>query len=350
MSHEHGSRPSVVLRPDERLRAVKWPSIEAFDLDAVRVGDAIVLCGGFEERASCVLERLVEADRKGTVVVIVEYLPVDMSNKASDLRALAGEAGMDVKECLYDRRSPAGGGEMLAKLVSGAGRVYVDISGMSRLLIVQVIVALLHARLPMTIVYGEAAEYLPVKDDFEDQFTSLVGDATLDFLSSGIFEVAATPELGSVAMVGEATRLIAFPSFETVQMKNLLQEVQPTYVDVIYGVPPAEENKWRLSALQRLNAGALERQTGVSPYYTSTLDYRETLRVLLNIYAHRILFDRVLVAPTGSKMQAVAVGIVRAVLTDIQIVYPTPKTFKTSSYTRGLRHIYQLHVPSVAEI
>ena len=348
MRHERGEQGNVVSRPDERLGAIDWPCMEEFDLGAIDVGDAVILCGGFEDRASCVLERLVEGRRKGAVVVLVEYLPEYEVNR--DLKGLAKGVGMEVRGCQYDRRSPAGGGEKLVELVKGAGRVHVDISGMSRLLIVQVIVALLQARLPTTIVYGEAAEYLPVREDFERQFRSVVGEANLDFLSSGVFEVAATPELGSVAMVGEATRLVVFPSFEMVQLKNLLQELQPTYVDVIYGVPPADENRWRRSALQRLNAGALKRQTGISSHEVSTLDYRETLSVLLNIYARRILFDRVLVAPTGSKMQAVAVGIVRAVLTDIQVVYPTPKNLRTASYTRGLRRTYQLRVPSVVEL
>lgn len=338
---------SVVKRPDEGLVEVNWPLVDEFEGNSVDADNVLVVCSGFEERALGVLERLVGAGKRGLAVVLVEYLPRYEENKIRQLKALASRGGMRVEQCVYDRQSPAGGGEKVAELVKAAKHVYVDISGMSRLLIVQVIVALVQAGLPLTIAYTEAAEYSPTEEDFKRRLRSQVGEATLDFLSSGVFEVAATPELGSVSMLGEATRLVAFPSLEAVQLKSLLQEVQPTYVDLVYGVPPAVKNRWRRLAAEQLNAGALRRQTGVSEYEASTLDYRETIDVLLGIYARRSVFDRVLVAPTGSKMQAVAVGIVRAVLTDIQVVYPTPQHLKPSSYTEGLRQIYQLPVPNM---
>lgn len=338
---------NVVQRPDEQLEEVKWPHIEEFEVSSFSSGDVLVLCGGFEERVMGLLELLVGAGKTDLKVVLVEYLPRYEENKISQLQALADRAGIRVEQYVYDRQSPAGGGEDVAELVKLAKHVYVDISGMSRLLIVQVIVALLQRKLPLTIAYAEAEKYPPTKEDFEREFSSSVGETTLDFLSSGVFEVAATPELGSVAMVGEAIRLVVFPSLEAVQMKNLLQEVQPTYIDLVYGVPPATENRWRRSAAQRLNEGVLRGQTGTSEHRASTLDYRETIEVLIEIYGQRSMFDRILVAPIGSKMQAVAVGVVRAVLTDLQIVYPTPQDLKADNYTEGLRRIYQLRMPSI---
>ena len=231
--------------------------------------------------------------------------------------------------------------------LSDFDHVYVDVSGMSRLLIVQIVVALVQARRSFSVLYAEAAEYFPTKQQFERKLMRLSAERTLDFLSSGIFEVAATPELGSVAMLGEATRLIVFPSMETVQMKNLLQEVQPTYVDVIYGLPPSDRDRWRCIAAERLNEGELEGQTDVSRHKVSTLDYRNTLGVLLDIYSRRSMFDRMLVAPTGSKMQAVAVGLVRSLLTDLQVVYPTPQVLNVTNYTKGVGPIYHVSVPRI---
>ena len=338
---------SLAVRWDERLARVAWPAMEEFDVSSIGAGDVVVLCGGFEERASAVLERLVDAGRKDLTVVLVGYLPDNDANRAHDLLAIASTAGIAVREFTYDRQSPAGGGEDILRMANGAGRLHVDISGMSRLLIVQLVVAAVQGGIPMTVVYGEAAEYSPTEDEFEREFEALAGEATLDFLSSGVFEVAATPELGSLAMLGEAIRLIVFPSLETVQMKNLLQEIQPTYMDVIYGTPPASVNAWRERAAEQLNARVLRRQEGVSIHRTSTLNFEETIEVLLEIYGKRNMFDRILIAPTGSKMQAVAVGLVRAVLTDIQVVYPTPQHLKASTYTKGVRRIHQLCIPRV---
>jgi hypothetical protein len=74
---------------------------------------------------------------------------------------------------------------------------------------------------------------------------------------------------------------------------------------------------------------------------TSTLDYRETLDYLLRLYGTHSERERLLISPTGSKMQTIAVGIFRAFMDDVQIVYPTPKEFR-SPYTEGIGQIYLL--------
>ena len=338
----------IVSRADERLADMQWELPQRFDASTVKLeeGDVLVLCGGFEDRVLGALSSFSGAD--GLTVVLVRYRPEYPSNRDVAVREWAKKNGVEVVECIYDRQWPAGGGEAIVKRLGTARDVYVDVSGMSRLLIVQIVVALMQARRSFTIVYSEAAEYYPTEAEFRERTANVEPYRSLDFLSSGIFEVAATPELGSVAMLGEATRLVVFPSMETVQMKNLLQEVQPTYVSAIYGVPPSDRNRWRSAAARDLNAGELKGQTDVSEHEASTLDYTETLRVLLEIYADRSMFDRMLVAPIGSKMQAVAVGIARSVLTDLQVVYPTPQELNADHYTRGVRRVHHVRVPIVA--
>jgi hypothetical protein len=228
--------------------------------------------------------------------------------------------------------------------------VFVDISGMSRLLIVQTLVALLaelhhHA---VTIIYGEAKEYPPTKAQFAQDRQS-VDTLVLSYISSGIFEVASTPELASVAMLGEAIRFVAFPSFDPAQLSNLIQELQPTYTELIHGVPPAPKNKWRTKAMDEFNRPTLDALQRREDHIASTRDYRETLRILLKVYGERSMFDRIVVAPTGSKMQAVAVGLFRSVMYDVQIVYPTPQIFTAPhEHTIGIRQLYKIDLPTDA--
>ena len=335
----------MVMRADEGLALVEWEEPRVLDGETIPARSALVLCGGFEDRAIGVL-RCFEVAQDLTII-LVRYLPEYPENRDEDILEWAKRKGGDVRECIYDRQAPAGGGEAVVDRLRGADHVFVDVSGMSRLLIVQIVVALVEAGFRFTIVYAEAAQYFPTEAEFEEEFEISGNERSLEFLSSGIFEVAATPELGSVSMLGEATRLVVFPSMEKVQIKNLLQEVQPTYVDVVHGLPPLDRNRWRRGAVERVNASALKGQTGVSTHEASTLDYRDTLRVLLQIYAERSTFDRMLVAPTGSKMQAVAVGLVRAVLTDLQVVYPTPQVLNASHYTKGVGRVHGISVPRI---
>ena len=85
-------------------------------------------------------------------------------------------------------------------------------------------------------------------------------------------------------MLGEAIRLVAFPSFDPAQLSNLIQELQPTYTELIHGVPPAQKNKWRTKAIDELNRPTLDAAQRRENHMASTRDYRETLRILIKVY------------------------------------------------------------------
>ena len=221
--------------------------------------DCLLVCGGFEDRAIEALRRTCAAGYSGFALGLVIYWPMYPQNRTDELRKIGRDAHLQITEFVYDRENPAGIGEELKHFTRDFEHVFVDISGMSRLLIVQILVALLggshnHA---VTIIYGEAKEYPPSKSQFEKDRKS-VGESVLSYISSGIFEIASTPELASVSMLGEAIRLVAFPSFDPAQLSNLIQELQPTYTELIHGVPPAPKNKWRTKAIDELNRPTLD--------------------------------------------------------------------------------------------
>jgi hypothetical protein len=50
-------------------------------------------------------------------------------------------------------------------------------------------------------------------------------------------------------------------------------------------------------------------------------------------------------------MQTVAVGLFRALMDDVQIVYPTPKEFRSpSNYTKGVGRLYSLELGAFAPV
>lgn len=344
--NSHISENSL-LRPDEKLSKVDWPNLKKIEFPSIGTDDCLLVCAGFEDRAIETLRRTREAGKTGFSLGIVEYRPSYPQNKLEELRTISQSINLQVNEFVYDREYPSGMGETLRQFTQAFDRVFIDISGMSRLLIVQTLVALIDSQSrAISIIYGQAAEYLPSKDKFEQDNQDGNTKPPPSYLSLGIFEIAATPELSSVSMLGEEIRLVAFPSLAHEQLTNLIQELQPTYTEFIHGVPPDPKNKWRTEAIRTLNHLTLSELRGKKDLETSTLDYRETLHTLLQIYAERSMFDRLVVAPTGSKMQAVAVGLFRSVLHDVQIVYPTPQVFPApKEYTLRLRQLYQVDLP-----
>ena len=332
--------PEVPLRSDEKLSLIDWPDMKPIDDIVLGSGDCLVVGMGFEDRALAALKLGCQVSQNFHVT-LVRYLPEIKQNQETPCLKLCEERGLDVNEFVYDRERPSGIGPLLAKYVSGFDRVFVDISGMSRLLIVQIIVALVESREPFHLLYAEAEVYLPFENMYQETYANDGPGAS--FISSGIFEIVSCPELSSVSMLGGAIRLISFPSFDPIQLLNLVQEVQPTHNNVVHGRPPSGEMAWRAAAIKQLNNPTVKALQHVDFHEASTLDYRETLDLVLDLYKQNSAFDRILIAPTGSKMQAVAIGLLRGWVTDLQIVYPTPLQFvDPDRYTEGVKQIFHL--------
>ena len=339
-----------VLRTDERLAEIVWPSPVEMPEPSLGVGECLVVCGGFEDRAVGTLARASKHAKGAFSLAIVEYLPMQKANRLGQMRRIATDSGIVTVGFRYDRENPAGKGEEIVDYAGQFERVIVDISGMSRLLIVQIVVALIRRRIKnVAVIYSQAQKYAPSEEEFRRDSPRVVAGRSLSYLSSGVYEIAAAPELSSVAMSGAEVRLITFPSFDPDQLANVVQELQPTYGDFVFGESPLKSNGWRADAARALNARILSDIANKEWHYTSTFDYRSTLEKLLAIYARRSMFDRIVISPTGSKMQSLAVGLFCGGLEDVQVVYPTPQRFpEPERYTEQLRAVYLVDLPMAA--
>ena len=338
-----------VQTTDERLAALAKPGIETVAQFNIAPDDWLIICAGFEDRALAVLESAISHQRPFNVLLVV-YEPLIRENKLDRIRKVTQQAGIKISEVIYHRQEPAGfGSTMIEELSACCGNIFVDVSAMSRLLIVQVLVALGTRPSGFSncfVTYAEAMVYPPTEAEAEAELAKSESDPCLSilFLSSGVFELTIVPELSSFAPAGTQTRLVAFPSLDAHHLTALRNEIQPSRFSFIEGVPPSPQNKWRQRVISSVNQ--LDKIQDAEMFQTSTLDYRETLDCLLKLYAKHGERERLLVSPTGSKSQTVAVGIFRALVEDVQIVYPTPISFlEPDRYTHG---IGPLHLLSLA--
>ena len=82
---------------------------------------------------------------------------------------------------------------------------------------------------------------------------------------------------------------------------------------------------------------------GLLSHRTSTLDYRETVEILASLYIQYCFSHRLVVAPTGSKLQAVGTAIIKAICYDIHIEYPMPAKYFAENYSSvEIRKIHQI--------
>ena len=137
--------PGAILRLDEELALMDWPAVTPAGAVTIGPEDCFLAAMGFEERALSGLKRACEVSRKFHVGV-VKYLPTIDENRERECLELCKAHGLDIRQFEYDREHPAGMGQWLADYAEGFDDVYVDISGMSRLLIVQTVVALVQRK------------------------------------------------------------------------------------------------------------------------------------------------------------------------------------------------------------
>jgi len=334
-----------VFRPDERLAALSRPTLQPTARFQLQTDDCLIVCAGFEDRAMEVLRNAV-AGARNFPIVIIHYLPFVRENRLAEIRALCKTGSLRATEITYDRQNPAGFGSFLVETTAEVrGRIFLDVSAMSRLLIVQILAALKQRTSGLTncvVAYAEAATYPPTEDEVEQELRQSGKDPlySILLLSSGVFDVTVVPELSSTAIGETQTRLVAFPTFSADQLTALRSELSPSRLTCIHGVPPRPQNQWRTSAIAKINGLALSPPEHV---LASTFDYRETFDILLKLYDEHSDRERILLSPTGSKMQSVAVGLFRAFMDDVQVVYPTPKEFRSpKTYTQGVGQLYSL--------
>ena len=333
-----------VLRADERLRQLPHPELQVTAAPTLGSNDVLLTCAGFEDRAIEALRRAVSAGCRGFRVLCIEYVPKIEANKGKDIASLCGQAQVTLESLTFDRERPAGAAEQILARVPESHRLHVDLSGMSRILIVQVVAALVrsaHCK-RSEVLYCSAKVYPPKREEVGSKLaerTDLLGQTV--FLSAGVFGLTIVPELSSVAMQGQPIRVITFPSWNTTQLAAVCSEIQASHFTIVHGVPPDPQNAWRRDAIRALNR--IEWLPGQEEFDVSTLDYRETLDLLLNIYDTHRQGAKLVVCPTGSKMQSLAVGVVCAFLRDVQVAYPTPRLFPApADYTEGVGDLYRL--------
>jgi len=344
-----------VLRIDRKLEILDKPSLLPTDFVPLNNDDTLILCAGFEDRAIKAFELALESGKTGFKLLIIEYLPLVRENKIDEIINKCEKYSIPYKRLVYDRQNPSGiGNKLLGILKPDGSRIFVDISGMSRLLIVQILSVL--GQFPfdfskISLLYTIALEYPPNEDEVNDAIIRMEEDSFYSamFLSSGIFELTVVPELSSVSLEGQSIRMVAFPSFNPNQLAALRTEVQASFFTLVHGIPPLEKNAWRPRKIKAINR--TEEITNREDIEASTLEYEETLTALLDIYNNYGHMERIIIAPTGSKMQTVAVGIFKAFMDDIQIVYPTPRLFQEpKEYTKGSKQLYLLRLDAFSEI
>jgi|ERR1017187_567247 hypothetical protein len=343
----------------------------------IRAGTHLILAAGREDRNLGFLELLSGVKNLPVPffqgVSLLNYLPADAENhrtRRKILKALA-KIGETPKEYEFDSAHSADFPNTAGEIIEasrGACHVYLDISVMSKLLILYLLSALWTENLPFSVIYSEAKKYRPSLLEYKRSLKrgDFGQDVSMEFLFSGVFEPLIPQPFVGRSPLGRPRALVAFLGFNKRQTIGAAAIVPYQLLIPIVGVPPNPEWSWREEALVQINNQGLlasgqrisdipsltvgdtsraKVQNAEYRLHLSTFDYTETVNALLWISnAHRYTHF-LTIAPFGSKMQAVGIFLFSRIHPETQIVYAVPRDLHPR-YSGGVKATYELEFPN----
>ena len=318
---------------------------------------AFIAAYGFEKRCLGWCRCQSSREKPLSEALVFKYVHPKGPNKIEPLRNLL--AGLGVKkpsDIPFDYDTPQEIEDRLERSLGNvnADEIVLDISGMTKILILLTLCKLQHFPGALRVIYSEAEDYCPSRK----QYNAVKGKmaATAKFPSRGCEDLIRLRCLSSIRMQGQPVTLVAFTSFNEKLVSHMLGHMSPHRLLLINGRPPREDYKWREEATQYIHQKYLLEYpndnpldgTGLLKRVTSTLDYRETVGALNHIYSTHGIHERIVCAATGSKMQTVGLFLAKMLHSDISVEYPTPDSYFVKGMSTGVRQVHELILPNYA--
>lgn len=330
-----------------------FPDATKFDELEIDTPTSLVAVAGFEERAKAIFE---EFDGRNDTNYIqtaagIQYKP---NNNRNDVQALErGLSSLGLSEdstqrLTFDRYNPDSFEPVFSDFLDSIPEEHIllDISGMSKLLIMISLHLLAERDYSVTIFYAEAEEYSPTEEEYVETIQSTKDpDRNPAFLTYGIYDIVTTRGLSSALGSGQPMVVVAFPTFNHQELMALTSELSPSQLVSIEGTPHYESDHWRKESIRELNNG-IESHIPVDWYETSTFDYQSTASLLNDIYRRYSDDYRVVLAPTGSKLQTLGCLLFRRQHQDIQVVYPVTREY-SETYSKGWKATWGVKLGSI---
>ena len=238
-------------------------------------------------------------------------------------------------------------------------RVIFDISTCSSYVFYPTISELMKSNTDLTVVYSEADTYFPTKDEWEKVNAKAKEENSLfiesfenaRFQSIGVDDLYAYSPFSELNAGNKPALLVAIPNFSAKRINSIVhidRELNKTpYEDIIWliGEPPAEKNKWRTDAIIRTN-----NISNVATHFVSTLEYKEIILKLEDIWANRKYDYHISIGSLGSKMQHLGTFFFLALHQEIGLWLAEPREFNAKRFSTGHGVFWQLRFGETNEL
>lgn len=295
----------------------------------------LILAEGFEARSLHWVSSL-PCDVMFDHAIVCKYAPERKSRLGDLLGAVSGHVTQEPTILEYNRFSPTEFEQSLSAFLganSDYDEIVIDISVMSKLLIMIILCALKTRPNSTLIVYSEPESWGPSEDLFKDVLRERTDGTCIALSSIGVREVVTTPGLASVVMQDCPQALVAFLSFNEQLVNALVSEINPTKL-YLFG-HTSERVPWRNCAIKKIHEGFVEEYSEGSFCAADfdLLDYGGVFLKLAEIYKNNCYDYRIILSPTGPKIHTVACSLLKMCCEDVHVDYPSPEKYLFADYS-----------------
>jgi|SRR5580698_4454957 hypothetical protein len=309
--------------------------------------DTLIVAAGFEKRALKVIESMASVLPRRLVLVRYSQRFRENEETFGKMAALASDSagGVDCAELELDPRFPDAYLGRLRKTLArwrpdAQGEIWVDISAFTMQGICATLAGVreMLGSTAVRTLYTEAETYLPSREDVENKGAR---NRAMSLEMSGNL----IPKQFSGVSSAVSTCLLVFAGYEKHRSIGVVDELNPAKLVLIFGRPPRADLQWRLEWSRKLH----EPIRGIRPTASevvSTLDPRESLRLLSEYYGFLFNDHNIAIAPICSKMQCVATYLFWERYRDVQLVFPLPVTYLPRRFSIGCGATFEWPIPA----
>jgi len=322
----------------------------------------IILAAGFETRSKALIERLIkESDMRLRNAIVLDYENKDLNEPTRSKIISAVRSNFESYEVI-----PLSDLEVIAKEIGddkGDALKVVDISGMSRVLIFELLHRMLKVQATFNIGYTEAEDYYPDQQFYERLKEKKLENA--DFFFDTLDEIVERKEIiysynckivqptdfRGTLEPGLPSVLIGFLAFKRSRIQAILSSYEFSVRVFILNKPVRPGLSWRTDLMHIINADVLRRR----PSKIITLE-------TLNPFASFRLLNREIVenpdckkaniylAPLGSKMQTIGSYFFWRKHPDISVIFSQPSEYFADSFSAGWKDTFIVPHESLSSI
>jgi hypothetical protein len=320
------------------------PTIEELDLTQLtesRIDTVVMLALGFEERTKASAARLLAAIRPRHVVALRYPEP----GYSDDILQLVEESGADVRIIDYADLLKSGS-------ISFGERSVVDITGLAKPAIFQLVREALIRSNGVDVAYTAAEHYFPLEADLGEVVKAFTSDNYHQLLLSlkGVLTgeggpYRCTPQLPDDS---DGTRLRGLLAFASPKHERLIQLVEERDYDLIEVMVSDKQNS-RTKIAQIAAQVAVRGQDSGNIRPCNTSDPAAVLQALAERYEAWSVRDGLNfeIGLTGNKIQTVAAAAFSASYRVNQAWYVSPTTFDRQRFTTGVGDTRVFRIRSV---